>query len=237
MKDNSGNIKQYSAEDIRRYLQDEMSPLEMHAIEKAALDDPFLADAIEGFTTGVSAHGLATVEKSAEDLQSAFADRINQGKKRNVVPVVKIRSAPPVKMRWWQAAVAASIIITAGVLGYRSYNQRAEELLLTATENSNNTKPGVTTSDSVLPQTTITTSDPTPPKASTREPLTSDTISDIAGVRKSNDDKRTGRPGPPENSANTNKTKQNDDIEAEANALMADEKAKNEAKAKVPAEL
>ena len=41
MKDNSGNIKQYSAEDIRRYLQDEMSPLEMHAIEKAALDDPF----------------------------------------------------------------------------------------------------------------------------------------------------------------------------------------------------
>ncbi|HLO80093.1 MAG TPA: energy transducer TonB [Chitinophagaceae bacterium] len=38
----------YSAEDIQRYIQGKMNPEEMHALEKAALEDPFLADAIEG---------------------------------------------------------------------------------------------------------------------------------------------------------------------------------------------
>src|SRR5580765_2403822 len=100
MMDNSGNIKQYNAEDIRRYVRDEMSPAEMHAIEKAALEDPFLADAIEGFSSSVSEHGIDAVETSANNLQTAFKERINGNKKRNLVPVVNIK--------WWQAAVAAS---------------------------------------------------------------------------------------------------------------------------------
>ena len=39
----------YSAEDIRKYLDGRLSDPEMQAMEKAALDDPFLADAIEGY--------------------------------------------------------------------------------------------------------------------------------------------------------------------------------------------
>lgn len=39
----------YTSEDIRRYHAGAMSPAEMHAMEKAALEDPFLADALEGF--------------------------------------------------------------------------------------------------------------------------------------------------------------------------------------------
>ncbi len=39
----------YSFEDIQRYLQGKMPAAEMHELEKAALADPFLADAIEGF--------------------------------------------------------------------------------------------------------------------------------------------------------------------------------------------
>src|SRR4051794_38175283 len=39
----------YTFEDIHRYLQGKMPAAEMHAIEKAALQDPFLADAIEGY--------------------------------------------------------------------------------------------------------------------------------------------------------------------------------------------
>ena len=39
----------YSKADIEKYLQGKMSASEMHALEKAALQDPFLADAIEGF--------------------------------------------------------------------------------------------------------------------------------------------------------------------------------------------
>jgi hypothetical protein len=39
----------YTAEDIQRYLAGGMEPAEMHALEKAALDDAFLAEAIEGY--------------------------------------------------------------------------------------------------------------------------------------------------------------------------------------------
>jgi TonB family protein len=37
--------------DIERYLRGELSPAEMHALEKKALSDPFLADALEGAAT------------------------------------------------------------------------------------------------------------------------------------------------------------------------------------------
>ncbi len=35
-------------DDISRYLDGSLSPEERHALEKRALDDPFLADALEG---------------------------------------------------------------------------------------------------------------------------------------------------------------------------------------------
>ena len=34
--------------DIDKYLRGEMTPAEMNALEKKALQDPFLADALEG---------------------------------------------------------------------------------------------------------------------------------------------------------------------------------------------
>jgi hypothetical protein len=40
---------EYTLTDIERYLQGNMTAAEMHAMEKAALKDPFLADAMEGF--------------------------------------------------------------------------------------------------------------------------------------------------------------------------------------------
>ena len=33
--------------DIEKYLNGKLSPSEMHALEKKALDDPFLAEALE----------------------------------------------------------------------------------------------------------------------------------------------------------------------------------------------
>jgi len=39
----------YTAADILEYLSGKLSPSEMHAMEKAALDDPFLAEAMEGY--------------------------------------------------------------------------------------------------------------------------------------------------------------------------------------------
>ncbi len=40
--------KHYSAADIREYLRGDLSAREMQALEAAALEDPFLADALEG---------------------------------------------------------------------------------------------------------------------------------------------------------------------------------------------
>jgi hypothetical protein len=47
MNNELNHIQNYSADDIRRYWNNQMSPAEMHALEKAAMDDPFLADALK----------------------------------------------------------------------------------------------------------------------------------------------------------------------------------------------
>ncbi len=48
MKHNPTHIN-YSAADIQQYLEGKMSPTAMNALEKAALEDPFLQEAIEGY--------------------------------------------------------------------------------------------------------------------------------------------------------------------------------------------
>ena len=47
----------FTSEDIRKYLAGKLSSAEMHAIEKAALEDPFLADAIEGMAIAIDQEG------------------------------------------------------------------------------------------------------------------------------------------------------------------------------------
>ena len=43
------NSNHYTSNDLIRYHQGKMSSQEMHDLEKAALTDPFLSDALEGF--------------------------------------------------------------------------------------------------------------------------------------------------------------------------------------------
>jgi TonB family protein len=49
MIDGSKNNNGFTAQDIERYYSGQMSSLEMHQLEKAAMEDPFLADALEGY--------------------------------------------------------------------------------------------------------------------------------------------------------------------------------------------
>ncbi|HEX4374426.1 MAG TPA: hypothetical protein VHZ50_14085, partial [Puia sp.] len=62
------NIKHYSAADIQNYVAGKLSAAEMHAIEKAALDDPFLADAIEGMENSIE-RGSVSLNEDINDLQ------------------------------------------------------------------------------------------------------------------------------------------------------------------------
>src|SRR6478735_8959977 len=95
----------YSFEDIQRYLQGKMSATEMHDIEKAALQDPFLADAIEGFDEA----DFTTAKQHLKEINAGlFAEK----KKSKVVPFNKTT-------QWLN--VAAIIIVLAGVGAVTSY--------------------------------------------------------------------------------------------------------------------
>jgi CarboxypepD_reg-like domain len=92
----------YSAADIERYLLGAMSAKEMHDMERAALQDPFLADAIEGFNE------LPDFTIAAKHLNE-IAARV-QGKQTEavVVPMPTNNGSG-----WWR--IAAAIAVTAGI--------------------------------------------------------------------------------------------------------------------------
>jgi len=54
--------------DIEKYLKGELTPAERHALEKKALSDPFLADALEG----AEQIGASAFSKDAEELNKKF---------------------------------------------------------------------------------------------------------------------------------------------------------------------
>lgn len=95
------NIKNFSAADIERYHKGMLSAKERHDLEKAALDDPFLADALEGYT--VAGHDAAL---HLTDLRTRLAARIEGAK---LVPITeKKKKALP----WLR--IAAMLVIIAG---------------------------------------------------------------------------------------------------------------------------
>lgn len=58
------NNRSFTAADIAQYHNGSMPPAQMHALEKAALDDPFLADALDGYVhTNTPAADVAFLKK------------------------------------------------------------------------------------------------------------------------------------------------------------------------------
>ena len=75
MEEEKNNSK-YSAEYIRKYLDGQLSDQAMQALEKAALEDPFLADAIEGIEE--SRKHAVSFESGIADLKTKLSERISQ---------------------------------------------------------------------------------------------------------------------------------------------------------------
>lgn len=90
--------KKYMAEDIRLYLEGKLSPLQMHELEKAALQDPFLADALEGMNL------YNDQEKFSADVNDLNA-RLNERIKRRGALL-------SMNNLWWKIAAVLFIIIT-----------------------------------------------------------------------------------------------------------------------------
>jgi hypothetical protein len=114
---NDGTIKNFTAIDIEKYHKGQLSAKEMYALEKAALDDPFLADALEGYTIeGVNASAdIAELKKRLFEKQE---------KDRKVIPIATQKSFP-----WLRAAAMFILIAGAALLVYQfGFNKQSSPL-------------------------------------------------------------------------------------------------------------
>src|SRR6185436_10080379 len=95
------NIKNFTAADIEKYHKGLLSAKERHDLEKGALDDPFLADALEGYA-------VAGENASADiiELQKRLAEKLGSGK------VVAMKTGGKTSFPWLRAA--ALLVIVAG---------------------------------------------------------------------------------------------------------------------------
>jgi CarboxypepD_reg-like domain len=121
--------KIYTASDFERYHAGIMPPNEMHQLEKAALEDPFLEDALEGYALSTDAGN------EMSEIKNRLDEKLER--KKTVFLIQFLRG------RWWQ--IAALFILT-GVAGYLLFTGR--------TSNNGNLKERKSDRALVLPQVT-----------------------------------------------------------------------------------
>lgn len=93
------NMKTWSVDDFERYHSGKMPGAEMHALEKAALEDPFLQDALDGYS-----HTKTPVADISELRQKILSQTVNKA------PVLWYRK----KVFINAARIAAILIVFAG---------------------------------------------------------------------------------------------------------------------------
>ena len=129
------NIINYTAADIEKYWKGKLSPAEMHAMEKAAMDDPFLADALEGYKNA----SLADLDSLKERLDKRV---------RAVVPIINLNRK---RFTWVRVAAAVIIIVGVGLLVQQLvFNDRNKDSI--AILEKDDKKPeSVTNNDQITP--------------------------------------------------------------------------------------
>lgn len=121
---NDNHIKNYTAADIEKYHGGQLSPKDMHDLEKAAMDDPFLADALEGYAS-------AGVNAAADiiQLKKNLADRMEGAK---IIPLHKERRN---SFRMLRAAAVIIFVVGAGLLVYQfAFNNTSDEIAQAETQ-------------------------------------------------------------------------------------------------------
>ncbi|MER3464625.1 MAG: hypothetical protein C4329_09720 [Chitinophagaceae bacterium] len=106
------NNNHYTAEDIQRYHEGKLSPKEMHVLEHAALDDPFLADALEGYQI------TGTAKENITELRERLQQKTTR---RKVVPLFQPKD-------WLRVAAIMAVILTAGWIGFTVLNEQPDKL-------------------------------------------------------------------------------------------------------------
>jgi len=105
---NNNNIPHFTSADIEKYHKGLLSSAQMNAMEKAALDDPFLADALEGYAVA----GVNAAVDIAE-LKRRLGERVEDDQK-----VIPLRTSGG-SFRMWKAAAVILFVAGAGLLVYQ----------------------------------------------------------------------------------------------------------------------
>lgn len=108
--------------DIERYLRGELSPSEMHALEKEALNDPFLAEALEG----IEQAGRENFLYDLHQINRSVRDRMHKKSRRR---------GKSVRMWGWTSAIAASVLLVA-VSGFLVLNLLRDQFARQQAENA-----------------------------------------------------------------------------------------------------
>ena len=119
----------YNIESIRLYLEGKLSSSQMHELEKAALHDPFLADALEGMELHADKDKFSS---EVEELNARLKERLN--KRKGVLLSIN--------HLWWKIAAVLLIIITGvAVITFTGERNKIISTEYAKTENKNEPKP------------------------------------------------------------------------------------------------
>ena len=129
------NIINYTAADIEKYWKGKLNPAEMHAMEKAAMDDPFLADALEGY----------------KNTSLADLDSIKERLDKRVGAVVPILNLKRKRFTWIRAAAAIIIIIGIGLLVQQLVFNDKNKNAMAILEKDDKRPESVTNNDRITP--------------------------------------------------------------------------------------
>ena len=114
--ENGHHIKTFTALDIEKYHKGLLSSKEMHELEKAALDDPFLADALEGY-------GVTPVNVAGDLVE--LKKRLEKRTTKNKAIPLSSRSSFP----WLRIAAMIVLIAGAGFLVYQfAFTNKREDI-------------------------------------------------------------------------------------------------------------
>ncbi len=132
----------YTKADIQRYHSGKMPASEMHSMEKAALDDPFLADAMEGY---------AFTGDATTDLSEINSRLFREQPKKKPIPLLS--------QSWFRVAALFIIIAGAGLITYRLSKHVENNLALTKTSPTVRENAKVAVTDSLVLDSTPTVKD------------------------------------------------------------------------------
>lgn len=165
----TNNHIQFSAADIEKYWRGQLPASSMHAMEKAALDDPFLADALDGYKLTI-VEKQESVSSDLETLRNRLRDRIEKD---------RVITLPSHRGSWWKVAASILLLVGGTALAFQFFNASKKEktiaVVTTANKESNAAakadvpdsakiaNPGFLNTDSPRPSTTAAADGSKPP--------------------------------------------------------------------------